>query len=254
MQNTAPNEQDPDGRSILRNSRLWRRPEAAARGELVWNAEGAVETVEVSSAPSPQSAETAADIEDALRAEIDARRRIALAELDAELEARRLELRRRVEQERDDALARVAEAERLERDALATRSDAIDRAMLAEQSRVIAERVEALVTSQLSGLKQRAAEGEARLQADLEVRRRELAAQLEEWRVSERERIAAELAADERRFNERLLRHLDEFNTQLAERMHEQQQRLARAWPEVQEQVRARIDAAFEDALKTPSQ
>lgn len=251
MESTTTTDREPASRSILRSSRLWRRPEGAARGELVWNASGTVETVEIAGeAPATEPAPSY-DATAVLDAEIEGRRRIAVEELDAELAARRLEIQRSVEQERAEALARIAEVERLEIEAVRKRSDAIEHAVLTEQSRLISERVDALVASQLGDVKQRAAEGDARLRAHLEARRREEIARLEEWRASERERIAAELAADERRFNDRLLRQLQEFDAQLAERMRIQQERLAQAWPAAEEQVRARLDALFDEALRT---
>ena len=64
--------------------------------------------------------------------------------------------------------------------------------------------------------------------------------------------LAAELDAEERRFNERLLHQLQEFEYQLGERIRESEERLARRVTNAEEIVHARVAFAFEDEFVSP--
>ncbi|HEV8535434.1 MAG TPA: hypothetical protein VGR87_06900 [Candidatus Limnocylindria bacterium] len=70
--------------------------------------------------------------------------------------------------------------------------------------------------------------------AQLKERRKEEAARLEAWKDSERVRAQQELAHDEERFRARLMDELRAFEEQLALRLCEQEERLARWWDEAE--------------------
>lgn len=281
-------ENEEHGESVLRRTApLWRMPDARARGELVWNADGvararpiAIETEELDEAPptppvavepvaaartpeaDPVAVEwtSAADpivvepapptvSEAALRAELEQRRAEELALLGAELAARRDEMERSLARQRADAEERIASAERLEREAMARRREQADRLWSEERGRMLAERIDEALAIQLAELKTHHGDVEALMRAQLDQRRREEEARLEAWRVAERERVEAELAAEERRFNERLMWQLREFEVQLGERMHEQEGRLAAWWTEAERVARERVATLLDRAF-----
>lgn len=262
-------------RSLIRASSVWRRPETSARAELVWNAdvpslrtadvepvtpvlaaetEEIAETVEMTETmevpaieadPVPQPVADVVRVDDDIASEVARRRQEALEQLDSELRARRAELSHSLERQRTVSEQRIAEIERLETAALARRREETLRSWRSDESRVLAEQIDAAFATQLADLKDRYADAEARLRQHVETRQHEEATRLEQWRAGERERIEAELAAEERRFNERLLRHLQEFEHQLAERAREQEERLARAWGEAEERAKRQLAAIF---------
>jgi hypothetical protein len=157
------------------------------------------------------------------------------------------ELRRLIERRRLEAEERIATAERLEREALAERFTQIDRRseeLASEHQRLFAERLDAAVEAELSQLRQRRQEAEARIAEQFESRYQEESRRLEAWQSSERLRIADELAAEEQRFGERLLHQLAEFEIQLSERVREQETKLAGWWVEAERLADMRIKAA----------
>jgi hypothetical protein len=245
---------------------LFRRPDPVpARGELVWNEEGALAT-----AATPAQRETAADLDPeplphavteevpleiidatagALAAELARRRAAAFERLDVEMRTRRAELMQAIERQRDEAEHRVAEGERLEREAIARRREQTDRMWSDEQPRHLAERLNSALTEELVKTRRRYEAAELRLHAEFEGRRADEAGRLESWRRSERERIEAELAAEEQRFSERLLRQLQEFEVQLGERQREQEQRLAQWWDEAEQLARQKVAELLDEVL-----
>ena len=276
-----------DQPSLLRRS-LFRRGEAA-RGELVWSADGpkvvakvisaeemastpavdqpAADVVTVPASPSPADADVAASgapvVADSaeiatLRAQALERleaalRGEALERLEGELRARRAELEKTLERERIASEGRIATAERLEQEALAHRREEIDRwseRWAAEQHRMLAERIEAALSAELGEVKLRYQGAESRIAQQIEARRREEAARLEAWRASERDRIEAELAADQERFNDRLLQQLKDFEFQLGERQREQEARIARWWEAAGGVARQRVAEIIDEALR----
>lgn len=64
--------------------------------------------------------------------------------------------------------------------------------------------------------------------------RLECLAELDEWTAGKRKRVTGELAAEEERFADRLMTQLNEFETQLGERLREQEQKLAGWWSEAE--------------------
>ncbi|HEY6959446.1 MAG TPA: hypothetical protein VI814_11530 [Candidatus Limnocylindria bacterium] len=222
--------------SILRQHQFQQASRASARPELVWT--------EDFSAQATRSQASAAAVED----EIAARRTQGLAELAAELERRRTELAALIERQRADALERIATEERLEREAMARRREALDRGTEDATKgfeRLIAERIDAAIADERTKLDGRRAALEAAMRDDIEARRRTEVAELDAWRAAERERIATELAAEEQRFNDRLLHQLQEFERQLAERLRESEERLARGSADVEAVVSERLAQAF---------
>jgi hypothetical protein len=254
----------------LHRTSLFRRPDPSpARGELVWNEEGAVATVaaqgpreaiavvsedlDVESAPQAVAADASASVIDATTAlpasGLAERRAAGFEHLDAEIRARRAELMQGVERQRAEAEQRIAEAERLEREAIAQRREETDRFWSTEQPRNFAERLNGALTAEIVETRRRYEAAEVELQAELELRRREEAARLEAWHRSEQERILAELAVEEQRFSDRLLRQLKEFEFQLGERQREEEQRLAQWWDEAEQLARQRIAALLDEML-----
>ena len=241
-----------------------RPDQAPARGELLWNEDGALPTA------VPTQRETAADLDPeplphavteevpveiidatagALAAELARRRTAAFERLDIEMRTRRAELARAIERQRAEAEQRVAEEERLEREAIAHRREQTDRMWSDEQPRNLAERLNSALTVELIETRRRYEAAELRLHAEFEGRRAEEAVRLESWRRSERERIEAELAAEEQRFSERLLRQLQEFEVQLGERQREQEQRLAQWWDEAEQLARQKVAELLDEVL-----
>jgi hypothetical protein len=159
----------------------------------------------------------------------------------------REELRRLIERRRLEAEERIATAERLEREAMAERFSEIDRRseeLASEHQRLFAERLDAAVDAELAQLRQRRQEAEGRVAAHFESRYQEESQRLEAWQSSERVRVAAELAAEEQRFGQRLLHQLAEFEIQLSERVREQETKLAGWWVEAERLADLRIKAA----------
>jgi hypothetical protein len=250
---------------VERASLLRRPDQTPARGELVWNEDGGVATpalpvsrdgsAELDPEPLPHavSVEVPMEIIDAtagaLAAELARRRAAAFERLDIEMRTRRGELVQAIERQRADAEQRVAEAERLEREAIARRREQTDRIWSAEQPRNLAERLNGALTAELVETRRRYEAAELRLHAEFEGRRRDEAGRLESWRRSERERIEAELVAEEQRFSDRLLRQLQEFEVQLGERQREQEQRLVQWWDEAEQLARQRVAALLDEML-----
>lgn len=117
---------------------------------------------------------------------------------------------------------RLALMERLERDALTKRFQELDRRseeLAAEQQRVFAQRLDAAIAGELEQLRDR---------------RQAALAELDEWTAGERKRVTGELAAEEQRFADRLMTQLNEFETQLGDRLREQEQKLAGWWSEAE--------------------
>ena len=130
---------------------------------------------------------------------------------------------------------RLALMERLERDALTKRFQELDRRseeLAAEQQRVFAQRLDAAIAGELEQLRER---------------RQAALAELDEWTAAERKRVTGDLAAEEQRFAERLMRQLNEFETQLGERLREQEQKLAGWWSEAERLADERIRGAVRD-------
>jgi hypothetical protein len=260
--------EDPSEGSLPRMSLLRRGPDPVpARGELEWNEEGGVtnaaaqarqdggglihETLE----PMPHAVaeETPAEVIDAtagaLASELARRRAEGFERLDAEMRTRRAELMQTLELQRVEAERRIAEAEKLEREAISHRRQETDRLWSAEQPRNLAERLNSALTVELVETRRRYEAAEVRLHAEFEGRRREEAERLETWRRTERQRIEAELVGEEQRFSERLLRQLKEFEFQLGERQREQEQRLIQWWDEAEQLARQKVAALLDETL-----
>lgn len=241
---------------------LRRDPGPSGRPELVWSEDfstgagtGAtiaepVPTLTLEPAPH----ETTSAVQDALAQELATQRTHGLEELDAELRLRRAEFTSTLELQRAEAAERIATAERLEREAIACRREAVDRGSEqwgAEQQRIIVERTDAAIAAELGQLDQRRQRADSRMREQIEARRREEVIRLEAWRVSERERIEVELATEEQRFSERLLHQLKEFESQLGERMREQEERLVRRTADAERLAREHVAKAFDNAFPT---
>lgn len=256
--------------SAIRSTLLRRGPDLApARGELVWNEEGGANTAAAQSprdavpatvaAPDPEplphsvSGEAPTEVIDAttgaLASELARRRAAGFERLDAEMRARRAELAQSLERQRGEGEQRVAEAERLEHEAIAQRRGETDRLWSSEQREKLAERLDSALTAELVDTRRRYEAAEMRLRSEFEDRRSEEAERLEEWRRSERDRLETELAAEEQRFSDRLLRQLKEFEVQLGERQREQEQRLSQWWEEAEQLARQRVAALLDDVL-----
>jgi hypothetical protein len=257
-----------DQTSLAHSSLVHRRPDGPARGELVWNEEGGltdaaqgtrdasnVTAADLDPEPLPHSIAAEAPIEvidataGALAAELARRRVAGLERLEAEMRTRRAELTQALERQRAEAEQRVAEAERLEREAIARRRQETDRMWSSEQPRNLAERLNSALTVELIETRRRYEAAEVRLHAEFEGRRLEEAERLENWRRSENKRIEAELAVEEQRFSDRLMRQLTEFEFQLGERQREQEQRLAQWWDEAEQMARQRVAALLDQTL-----
>jgi len=258
----------PDDGATPHTSLISRRPDAAARGELVWNEHGGVTTAAEQATreadatadaldpePMPHSVieETPTEVIDAtagaLASELARRRAEGLERLEAELRTRRAELMQSMELQRAEAERRIAEAERLEREAIARRREESDKIWSAEQPRNLAERLNGALTVELVETRRRYEAAEVRLHAEFEGRRHEEAERLETWRRSESQRIETELLAEEQRFSERLMRQLKEFEFQLGERQREQEQRLVQWWEEAEQLARQRVAALLDETL-----
>jgi hypothetical protein len=113
-----------------------------------------------------------------------------------------------------------------------------------EHQRVFAERLDAAVEAELAQLRQRRQEAETRVAEQFQARYEEESRRLEAWQSSERVRIADEIAVEEQRFGERLLRQLAEFEIQLSERVVEQETKLAGWWAEAERLAGLRIESA----------
>jgi hypothetical protein len=130
---------------------------------------------------------------------------------------------------------RLALMEQLEREALTKRFKELDRRseeQAAEQQRVFAQRLEAAVEAEL---------------AYLRGQRQEARAEIEQWAVAERKRVSGELAAEEARFADRLMRQLTEFEAQLGQRLREQEQKLAGWWSEAERLADERMRGVMRD-------
>jgi hypothetical protein len=259
--------EDPSEDSLRRMSLLRRGPEPVpARGELEWNEEGGVtnaaaqarqdagmapETLEPM--PHAVSEETPAEVIDAtagaLASELARRRTEGFERLEAEMRTRRAELLQSMELQRAEAERRIAEVEKLEREAISRKRDQTDRLWSAEQPRNLAERLNSALTVELVETRRRYEAAEVRLHAEFEGRRREEAERLETWRRTERERIEAELLTEEQRFTDRLLRQLKEFEFQLGERQREQEQRLVQWWDEAEQLARQKVATLLDETL-----
>ena len=257
---------ETNSHGLIEHTSLFRRPDPVpARGELVWNEDGAL-----AAAATPAQRETAADLDPeplpravteevpleiidatagALAAEIARRRAFAFERLDIEMRTRRAELTQAIERQRAEAEERVAEAERLEHEAIARRREQSDRIWSDEQPHNLAERLNSALTVELVATRRRYEAAEERLHAEFEGRRAEEAARLESWRRSERELIESELVAEEQRFSERLLHQLQEFEVQLGERQREQEQRLAQWWDEAEQLARQKVAGLLDEVL-----
>ncbi|MEP6693959.1 MAG: hypothetical protein ABJB39_04895 [Chloroflexota bacterium] len=251
--------------SATHTSLFSRRPDAPARGELVWDEDGGVtnaaaptptvnaDALDPEPLPHSVTEEAPAEVIDvaagALASELARRRAAALERLDAEIRTRRAELTQTLDRQRAEAEQRVVEAERLELEAMRRRREETDRIWSAEQPRNLAERLNGALTVELVDTRRRYEAAEIKLHAEFEGRRREEAERLESWRRSESQRIESELAAEEQRFSERLLRQLKEFEFQLGERQREQEQRLAQWWDEAELQARQRVAALLDETL-----
>ena len=244
------------------------RQTSPARGELVWNEDGGVANAaaqaprdiapplhDIDPEPLPHAVveEAPTEIIDAtsgaLASELARRRAEGLERLEVELRNRRADLMQSIELQRAEAQRRLAEAERLEREAIARRREEMDRIWSAEQPRNLAERLNSALTVELVDTRRRYEAAEVRLHLEFEGRRREEAEQLETWRRSERDRITAELADEERRFSDRMLHQLKEFEFQLGERQREQEQRLVQWWEEAEQLARQRVAALLDETL-----
>jgi hypothetical protein len=242
---------------------------APARGELVWNEEGgltnaaapgtregsnaSVDDLDPEPLPHAVTAEAPAEVIDAtagaIASEIARRRAAGLARLEVELRTRRAELTQALERQRAESEQRIAEAERLEREAMTRRREESDKMWSAEQPRNLAERLNSALTVELVETRRRYEAAEVKLHLEFEGRRREEAERLEAWRRTESKRIEEELAAEEQRFSDRLLRQLKEFEFQLGERQREQEQRLAQWWDEAEQMARQRVAALLDETL-----
>lgn len=130
---------------------------------------------------------------------------------------------------------RLALMEQLEREALAKRFQELDRRseeQAREQQRMFAERLDAAIAGELEQLRER---------------RQQALAELDQWVVAERARVTGELQAEEQRFADRLMRQLTEFETQLGERLREQELKLAGWWSEAERLADERMRAALRD-------
>jgi hypothetical protein len=263
--------EDPSEGSLQRMSLLRRGPDPVpARGELEWNEEGGVtkaepqtpqdpstvtppQTLDIEPMPHAVTEEAPAEVIDAtagaLASELARRRAEAIERLEAEMRIRRAELMQSLELRRAEAERRIAEVEKLEREAISRKRDQTDRLWSAEQPRNLAERLNSALTVELVETRRRYEAAEVRLHAEFEGRRREEAERLETWRRSERERIEAELVSEEQRFTDRLLRQLKEFEFQLGERQREQEQRLTQWWDEAEQLARQRVATLLDETL-----
>lgn len=79
------------------------------------------------------------------------------------------------------------------------------------------------------------------LLAQLNERREQEAARLEEWMISERQRARSELDQEQERFRARLMAELVAFEEQLGLRLCEQEERLARWWSEAEQLAQKRF-------------
>ncbi|HEY8648107.1 MAG TPA: hypothetical protein VIM50_01925 [Candidatus Limnocylindria bacterium] len=134
---------------------------------------------------------------------------------------------------------RLALMEQLEREALSKRFQELDRRseeLAAEQQRRFAERLDAAIAAEVEQLRDHRAAA---------------AAELDAWAVAERRRVTGELAAEEQRFGERLMAQLSDFETQLGERLREQEQKLAGWWSEAERLADERMRAALRDVPTT---
>ncbi len=182
-------------RSLIRASSVWRRPETSARAELVWNEDvPTLKTADVDPLPPVLAGETEEmgppeaamqTAEDTLAVEIAERRQKALEQLDDELRTRRAELARSLERQRAESEQRITEIERLEAGAIARRREVTLLSWQADEGRALGERIDAALAEQLSDLRERYADAEARIRRHIESRQREEAARLERWRASE---------------------------------------------------------------------
>lgn len=130
---------------------------------------------------------------------------------------------------------RLVLMEKLEREALEKRFKELDRRseeQAAEQQRLFAERLDAAIAAELEHLRER---------------RQAALAELEQWAIAERQRVTGELAAEEQRFADRLMRQLSEFEIQLGERLREQEQKLAGWWSEAERLADERMRGAMRD-------
>ena len=130
---------------------------------------------------------------------------------------------------------RLALMERLEREALTKRFGELDRRseeLAAEQQRRFAARLDAAIAIELEQLRER---------------RVSAIAELDAWAVAERARVTGELAVEERRFGERLMAQLSDFEAQLGERLREQEQKLAGWWTEAERLADERMRSALRD-------
>lgn len=230
--------------SILRQHQLQQAARTTERPELVWTEDFSKQTA--SAAPAaPATPES-------LSAELATLRAQGLNELAGELDQRRAELSALIERQRADALERIATEERLEREAMARRREALARGSedaARERDRLVAERIDAAILAERSKLDERRAELEVGLGDEIEARRRIELAELEAWRAAERERLQTELAAEEQRFTERLLHQLQEFEYQLGERVRESEEQLERWTTDAEAIVGERLARAFDDAF-----
>jgi hypothetical protein len=252
-----------------RTSLLRRGPDAApARGELVWNEAGgvtnaapptpeppAVRAEALDPEPLPHAVVEEAPIEvidataGALASELARRRTAALERLDAEMRTRRAELTQSMERQRAETEQRIAESERLEREAIARRREEMDRIWSAEQPRNLAERLNSALTVELVETRRRYEAAVVKLHVEFEGRRRDEAERLETWRRSEVQRIEKELAEEGQRFSDRLMKQLKEFEFQLGERQREHEQRLAQWWDEAEQLARQKVAALLDETL-----
>jgi len=125
--------------------------------------------------------------------------------------------------------------ERLEREALTKRFKELDRRseqFAAEQQRRFAERLDAAIAAEIELLRERRASA---------------AVELDGWAAAERLRVTTELTAEEQRFGERLMGQLNDFETQLGERLREQEQKLAGWWSEAERLADERMRSALRD-------
>ncbi|MEP7003591.1 MAG: hypothetical protein ABI888_03550 [Chloroflexota bacterium] len=133
------------------------------------------------------------------------------------------------------ASERLTLMEELEREALAKRFKELDRRseeQAAEQQRLFAERLDAAIAAALEQLRER---------------RQSTLAELEQWAIAERKRVTGDLAAEEQRFSDRLMRQLSDFEQQLGERLREQEQKLAGWWSEAERLADDRMRIALRD-------
>ena len=78
-------------------------------------------------------------------------------------------------------------------------------------------------------------------------RRQATLAGLDQWALAERKRVTGDLAAEEQRFTDRLMRQLNDFERQLGERLGEQEQKLAGWWSEAERLADERMRGALRD-------